>query len=268
MDDGATEKQEWRLTGQPESTIDRQWRPSTKRQSTVARNFSAALDEIFDTDNSGLQSELNERKQAVDDQSAELSALAARLRETEDRLKAAALDEPAIPLRKNSQRRTPVKGVFAEPEEAGTSPSVSDQVPRSEDAPIQPTAGSSLASDIQQPQEIPVRPTAGDASVSHPSQTQEQERRTAVPETADSSSASNAAPPQDEGREQETSLRAVARDGSGSDASQSQDREREQEQGREREREQQQQQQQGPSGRPAAARLDTDQITSRMPGAF
>ncbi|KAJ9649367.1 hypothetical protein H2199_000142 [Coniosporium tulheliwenetii] len=241
MDDDTTGKQEWRLTGQPESSIDRQWRPSTKRQSTVARNFSAALDEIFDTDNSGLESELKDRQQAVDDQSAELSALAARLRETEDRLKAAAPDESEIPLRKNSQRRTPVKGVFAEAEGAG-------QAPQAEDTPVKASAGTSLASNIHQPQgqeqepenESTVRATTGDTSASTfpRSQEQEQEQKPAVPDTTDSSSAS--------------------------DTPRSQERKPEQEEGQEQRRGQGQE----PFGRPAATRLDTDQITSRMPGAF
>jgi hypothetical protein len=60
------------------------------------------------------------RKQAVSTHTQELQALEAKLRETEERLKQAKTSPPAF-SRKDSQRRTPIHGTFAEAEKARTS---------------------------------------------------------------------------------------------------------------------------------------------------
>jgi hypothetical protein len=56
------------------------------------------------------------RKQAVSTQTQELEALEARLREAEDRLKQASSNSP--PRRKNSERRSPITGVFPDQDTA------------------------------------------------------------------------------------------------------------------------------------------------------
>jgi len=110
------------------------------RHSTAARNFSAALDDLFKIDE-GLDTlekkvhqkyylprsspETNQaadfaRKQAVSTHTQELEALEARLRETEERLKQAKSSPPSF-NRKNSQHRTPIRGTFAEEDKAGAS---------------------------------------------------------------------------------------------------------------------------------------------------
>ncbi|MCJ1368222.1 hypothetical protein MMC16_007363 [Acarospora aff. strigata] len=82
---------------------DGEWKPNGRPQSTLARSFSAALNEAFMIDNSldGLKQSVEKkwafinilpqiaklRKKAVSSQSQELEALEARLRETEERLK-------------------------------------------------------------------------------------------------------------------------------------------------------------------------------------
>ncbi|KAF2762249.1 hypothetical protein EJ05DRAFT_473169 [Pseudovirgaria hyperparasitica] len=93
------------------------WKSKNRPQSTVARNFSAALDDLFKMDNDldSLSKNVHQKKQAVTSQSAELEALEARLKAAEERLKNAGKNPAPFPnSRKNSQRRTPVKGAFGE----------------------------------------------------------------------------------------------------------------------------------------------------------
>lgn len=87
---------------------DRGWKPNGRPQSTLAQNFSAALDDLFKIDGGldDLSKHVHQRKQTVTIQSEELQALEARLRETEERLKRAKTSPPSSD-RKNSQRRTP-----------------------------------------------------------------------------------------------------------------------------------------------------------------
>ncbi|RFU23546.1 hypothetical protein B7463_g12792, partial [Scytalidium lignicola] len=79
--------------------FDKDWKPSGRPQSTMARSFSLALNDLFKIDNSiaDLDAAVFEKKKAVSTQTSELEALEARLRETEERLKAkqAAATDPA-----------------------------------------------------------------------------------------------------------------------------------------------------------------------------
>lgn len=101
---------------------DRDWKPSGRPQSTAARNFSAALDDLFRIDEGldTLDKKVHQKKQAVSTHTQELEALEARLRETEERLKQAKSSPPSF-NRKNSQHRTPIRGTFAEVDKAGAS---------------------------------------------------------------------------------------------------------------------------------------------------
>ena len=89
------------------------WTPNKRPQSTLARNFSAALDDLFRLDGGldDLSKNVHQRKQTVTIRNEELEALEARLRETEERLKMAKTSPPS---RKDSQRRTPIQGTFPE----------------------------------------------------------------------------------------------------------------------------------------------------------
>jgi len=99
---------------------DRDWKPSGRPQSTVARNFSIDLDNLFKIDGGldNLDRTVFQKKQAVSSHTQELEALEAKLRETEERLKQAKTS-PAPFSRKDSQRRTPIQGTFAEADMAG-----------------------------------------------------------------------------------------------------------------------------------------------------
>ncbi|KAI9852078.1 MAG: hypothetical protein M1838_001875 [Thelocarpon superellum] len=70
---------------------DGDWRPNNRPQSTIARSFSAALNDAFkidvDADLGNLSNAVEQKKQAVSSQSQELEALEARLRATEERLR-------------------------------------------------------------------------------------------------------------------------------------------------------------------------------------
>ncbi|KAF2497701.1 hypothetical protein BU16DRAFT_525316 [Lophium mytilinum] len=99
---------------------DRDWKPSGRPQSTIARNFSAELDSLFKTDGDldTLDRTVHQKKQIVSTHTQELEALEAKLRETEERLNKAKTSPPAAFSRKNSQRRTPIQGTFAEADKA------------------------------------------------------------------------------------------------------------------------------------------------------
>ncbi|KAF2808690.1 uncharacterized protein BDZ99DRAFT_389336 [Mytilinidion resinicola] len=104
---------------------DRDWKPSGRPQSTIARNFSAELDSLFKTDGDldTLDRTVHQKKQIVSTHTQELEALEAKLRETEERLNKAKTSPTAAFSRKNSQRRTPIQGTFAEADKARTSES-------------------------------------------------------------------------------------------------------------------------------------------------
>ncbi|KAH8811604.1 hypothetical protein F5884DRAFT_854945 [Xylogone sp. PMI_703] len=88
--------------------FDKDWKPTGRPQSTMAQSFSLALNDLFKIDNSiaDLDAAVFEKKQAVSTQTSELEALEARLRETEERLKAkqAAVTEH---IRRHSEMGTP-----------------------------------------------------------------------------------------------------------------------------------------------------------------
>jgi len=100
-----------------------EWRPNNRPQSTVARNFSAALDELFRIDGGieDVNTNVDKKTHAVATQTRELEALEQRLKETEARLKRASSHSPRPTglNRKASDRHTPVKPTF---DHDGTSP--------------------------------------------------------------------------------------------------------------------------------------------------
>ncbi|OCK77140.1 hypothetical protein K432DRAFT_407572 [Lepidopterella palustris CBS 459.81] len=119
---------------------DRDWKPSGRPQSTIARNFSAALDDLFKIDGGldTLDRKVHQKKQSVSTHTQELEALEARLRETEERLKQAKSSPPFS--RKNSQRRTPIRGTFAEEDKArSTEPTSPSPLAKVTSAPRRPT---------------------------------------------------------------------------------------------------------------------------------
>ncbi|EOD42848.1 Alpha/beta hydrolase fold-3 [Neofusicoccum parvum] len=70
---------------------DRDWVPRQRPQSQIAKNFSAALDDIFNLSGKfdDVEKEVDQKQQALTSQNAELEALEARLRAAEERLKQA-----------------------------------------------------------------------------------------------------------------------------------------------------------------------------------
>ncbi|KAF2190596.1 hypothetical protein K469DRAFT_721501 [Zopfia rhizophila CBS 207.26] len=97
---------------------DHGWKPNGRPQSTIARNFMSELDDLFKLDGGldKLDKNVHQKKQAVSSHTQELEALEARLRETEERLKQAKSSPPAA--RKNSQRRTPIRGTLPDEDKA------------------------------------------------------------------------------------------------------------------------------------------------------
>ncbi|KAF2090298.1 hypothetical protein K490DRAFT_54690 [Saccharata proteae CBS 121410] len=83
---------------------DRDWKPKNRPQSTIAREFSAALDDIFNLSGKfdNVEKEVQSKQEAMTSQTAELEALEARLRATEERLRkaggkpAASEEEPEL----------------------------------------------------------------------------------------------------------------------------------------------------------------------------
>merc|ERR1711977_804070 len=57
--------------------MDREWKPSNRPQSTMAKSFSLALNDLFKIDNSiaDLDAAVSEKKKAVSTQTSELEAL-------------------------------------------------------------------------------------------------------------------------------------------------------------------------------------------------
>ncbi|KAK0100575.1 hypothetical protein ONS95_007033 [Cadophora gregata] len=97
--------------------LDREWKPSNRPQSTMARSFSLALNDLFKIDNSiaDLDAAVSEKKKAVSTQTSELEALEARLKATEERLKLAANGSPGKASGRSSPRpRVPLGDTFKE----------------------------------------------------------------------------------------------------------------------------------------------------------
>ncbi|KAL9099310.1 MAG: hypothetical protein Q9163_005178, partial [Psora crenata] len=93
---------------------DDDWKPNGRPQSTIARNFSASLHDVFDIDKNlgGLSQSLEQKKKAVDSQTKELEALEARLKETEERLKQKTSRTSSPSGRGSPHRRQPVGDAF------------------------------------------------------------------------------------------------------------------------------------------------------------
>ncbi|CZT13745.1 uncharacterized protein RCO7_11513 [Rhynchosporium graminicola] len=96
--------------------MDREWKPSNRPQSTMAKSFSLALNDLFKMDNSiaDLDAAVSEKKKAVDTQTSELEALEARLKATEERLKLATGSSPSsrISGRSSPRPRVPLGDTF------------------------------------------------------------------------------------------------------------------------------------------------------------
>ncbi|KUJ13626.1 uncharacterized protein LY89DRAFT_737595 [Mollisia scopiformis] len=110
--------------------LDREWKPSARPQSTMARSFSLALNDLFKIDNSvaDLDAAVYEKKKAVSTQTSELEALEARLKATEERLKKASAGSPpgkSSTGRSSPRSRVPLGDTFKEEEQA-TSPLASE----------------------------------------------------------------------------------------------------------------------------------------------
>ncbi|KAG9234560.1 hypothetical protein BJ875DRAFT_461235 [Amylocarpus encephaloides] len=127
--------------------LDREWKPSNRPQSTMAKSFSLALNDLFKMDNSlaDLDAAVSEksvplpfppletvlttmpltRKKAVSTQTSELEALEARLKATEERLKAKQVGGAAPSAtggvertpsgRASPRQRTPLGDTFTSP---------------------------------------------------------------------------------------------------------------------------------------------------------
>jgi len=105
--------------------MDRDWKPSTRPQSTMARSFSLALNDLFKIDNSlaDLDAAVYEKKKAVSTQTSELEALEARLKATEERLKKASGGSPpgkSSTGRSSPRSRVPLGDTFKEEEQASS----------------------------------------------------------------------------------------------------------------------------------------------------
>ncbi|KAF2708477.1 hypothetical protein K504DRAFT_308103 [Pleomassaria siparia CBS 279.74] len=97
--------------------LDREWKPSGRPQSTIAKNFMSELDDLFKLDGGLdlLDKNVHQKKQAVTTHTQELEALEARLRATEERLKQA---KSSPPSHKDSQHRSPLEGTFSDADKA------------------------------------------------------------------------------------------------------------------------------------------------------
>ncbi|TVY13418.1 hypothetical protein LARI1_G008789 [Lachnellula arida] len=119
--------------------LDREWQPSSVRpQSTMARSFSLALDDLFKIDNSlaDLDAAVSQKKKAVSTQTTELEALEARLKATEERLKARGASplpgEKAPSGRSSPRQRASLAGdtfTNTKPEERAPTSQLSSQKP-------------------------------------------------------------------------------------------------------------------------------------------
>ncbi|KAL7798238.1 hypothetical protein V8C37DRAFT_249630 [Trichoderma ceciliae] len=102
--------------------LDRNWQPNGRRpQSTIARNFSMELEDIFNLDDAKaeLQQSLDTRKHNIGKNTEELATLEARLREMEQRLNAAGLSRPA-----DSSSNPQQQSASSTPKQEGSSLSV------------------------------------------------------------------------------------------------------------------------------------------------
>ncbi|KAM3074465.1 hypothetical protein ACMFMG_002731 [Clarireedia jacksonii] len=88
-----------------DAELDNEWAPTGRPQSTMARSFALALDEMFKLDTSleDLDAVVSEKKREISSQTSELEQLEARIRETEERLKAATTPRGSPPSKLATQ---------------------------------------------------------------------------------------------------------------------------------------------------------------------
>jgi len=123
--------------------LDQEWKPNGRPQSTMARSFSAALNDVFKIDNSlaDLDAAVEQKKRAVSSQSQELEALEGRLRATEERLRSRQVSGqsgrssgPSSP-----RQRVPLGDTFAAQGQTGDKSQTGTQVAESNSkAPARP----------------------------------------------------------------------------------------------------------------------------------
>ncbi|KAJ5037985.1 uncharacterized protein L3040_006860 [Drepanopeziza brunnea f. sp. 'multigermtubi'] len=99
-----------------DAELDREYKPSGRPTSTMAKSFSLALNDLFKIDNSlaDLDAAVSEKKKAVSTQASELEALEARIKATEERLRQAATAGPQLSGRANPRQRAPLADTFAQ----------------------------------------------------------------------------------------------------------------------------------------------------------
>ncbi|KAH8195954.1 hypothetical protein TruAng_009874 [Truncatella angustata] len=99
-----------------DADLERDWKPNGRRpQSTIARTFSAELEDLFRIDNSiaDLDNKVATKKQEVNSQASELEALERRIREMEERLKHGTQATGAAGASPRAQR-SPIGSAFAQ----------------------------------------------------------------------------------------------------------------------------------------------------------
>ncbi|KAI9777092.1 MAG: hypothetical protein M1839_009048 [Geoglossum umbratile] len=138
--------------------LDRDWVPNGRPQSTLARSFSAALNDLFMIDNSvdTLAVSIDKKKQAVSSQSQELEALEARLRQTEELLKEKAASSKSPPRNgsghNSPRRRAPLPANFGiPPNESDERDAASPTSPLARFAPAGPLSGGGRSDAIAPP---------------------------------------------------------------------------------------------------------------------
>ncbi|KIV84115.1 hypothetical protein PV11_06087 [Exophiala sideris] len=76
------------MSSSNDRSMDAAWKPNGRPESALARDFSAALDEMFNLNVVGaLEQAVEEKKDTVQSQKYQLEGLEARLRETDEKLK-------------------------------------------------------------------------------------------------------------------------------------------------------------------------------------
>lgn len=155
--------------------LDKEYTPNGRPQSTMARSFSLALNELFKIDDSiaDLDAKVFEKKQALSSQTSELEALEARLRATEERLKArqaasAAPSRQSTSGRSSPRPQAPIAGnTFAQ---TATRADKSTNPPSSEVGnriPVRPATRGSSSKELG----TPSRPSSGWKQENRPSHT-------------------------------------------------------------------------------------------------
>ncbi|KAI1855199.1 hypothetical protein JX266_000064 [Neoarthrinium moseri] len=106
-----------------DAELDSDWKPNGRRpQSTIARTFSAELEDLFRIDNSvaDLDANVNKKKQEVTTQTSELEALERRIREMEERLKRGGQAPGAATGSSPRAQRSPLGDTFSQQQAPAT----------------------------------------------------------------------------------------------------------------------------------------------------